>query len=221
MRYNLRPNLSYCVIDGQAIFLDIDEDRYFRLDGSLQDAFLAYVNAEGGNASCVGALVDRGILVPGSATDHHPDRIQPVSRSALELDTGSGPVGIVAILRVLAIVWRMRRQLARQRFKVVLDELVLYREMCQRHGTTPSCEAQTLDAARLFNRCRLYVPVSTSCLLDSLAMTRYLAANGITANIVIGVTRDPFAAHCWVQYGDVVLNDTVGNVTAHTPIRVI
>ena len=59
------------------------------------------------------------------------------------------------------------------------------------------------------------------CLLDSIALVRFLARRGLYAQLVFGVTDDPFSAHCWVQAGDLVLNDTVGDVSAHTPIRVI
>ncbi|AHE53694.1 hypothetical protein NX02_09870 [Sphingomonas sanxanigenens DSM 19645 = NX02] len=32
---------------------------------------------------------------------------------------------------------------------------------------------------------------------------------------------DPFAAHAWVQKGDVVLNDTAEQVNLYTPILVL
>jgi Transglutaminase-like superfamily len=35
---------------------------------------------------------------------------------------------------------------------------------------------------------------------------------------VFGVNADPFEAHCWVQAGSVVLNDTLGRVSSFTPI---
>jgi len=31
----------------------------------------------------------------------------------------------------------------------------------------------------------------------------------------------PFAAHCWVQYGDIVFNDRVEEVGGYTPIMVV
>ena len=36
-----------------------------------------------------------------------------------------------------------------------------------------------------------------------------------------GVTSEPFAAHCWVQAGDIVLNETLSDANAHTPIRMV
>jgi hypothetical protein len=35
---------------------------------------------------------------------------------------------------------------------------------------------------------------------------------------VFGVQARPFAAHCWVQKGEVVFNDTVEHVSGYTPI---
>jgi hypothetical protein len=38
---------------------------------------------------------------------------------------------------------------------------------------------------------------------------------------VFGVQSRPFAAHCWLQLGGVVLNDTVDHVKRYTPIMVV
>jgi hypothetical protein len=193
----LRPGLSYCLIDGHPIFLDIDEDRYFRLEGPQEAQFLAHTSAD--------ATAQAGIA-------------QPVW-SAIELATGPGPgsASVVAILQVSALTLRMRHQLHRRAFKDVLHDVV----RCREATTSQVDEARTLEAAGRFLRARLYVPVEPTCLLDSLALTAYLAARGVPANIVFGVTGAPFSAHCWVQAGDLVLNDTVGNAMAYMPIRVV
>lgn len=52
-------------------------------------------------------------------------------------------------------------------------------------------------------------------------MIIFLARRRLHASIVFGVTGDPFGAHCWVQTSDLVLSDTLGNATGHTPIRVV
>ena len=86
-------------------------------------------------------------------------------------------------------------------------------------------EAQTprrlLAGARLFASARIYTPVSPSCLLDSLSLIRFLSKRGLGAHLVFGVTHSPFSAHCWVQSGHWVLNDTVGNVHSYRPIRTV
>jgi hypothetical protein len=39
--------------------------------------------------------------------------------------------------------------------------------------------------------------------------------------LVFGAKLNPFAAHCWVQLEDVVLNDRTDNVAVFTPVGVI
>lgn len=223
MHHGLRHNLSYCMIDGHAIFLDIEKDRYFRLEKSLEDAFLAHVHADGGHQKCRDALIDHEILIPGPTADRcSPQRLAPPTRSLIELRAQPKRAEIAAILEVFAIVWRVRRQLRTRPLKETIEALTRYREGIRlTMASTDPVDARILAAASLFIRSRLYVPIETCCLLDSLALVRYLAGCGMSAKIVFGVTDDPFSAHCWVQAGDMVLNDTVGNALAHTPIRVI
>lgn len=223
MRYGLRHNLSYCMIDGHAIFLDIEKDRYFRLEKSLEDAFLGYVHTDGGHQGCRDALIDHGLLIPGPTADHcAPQQLAPPSQSLVELRLQPKRAEAAAVLEVFAIVWRVRRQLRTRPLKETIEALTRYREGSRlNRGPTDPVDAGILASASLFIRSRLYVPIETSCLLDSFALARYLAGRGMSARIVFGVTDDPFSAHCWVQAGNMVLNDTVGNALAHTPIRVI
>ncbi|GAB3309893.1 lasso peptide biosynthesis B2 protein [Luteimonas notoginsengisoli] len=222
MRYSLPYNLSYCLIDGHAIFLDINSDRYFRLSDALEAEFLAYVSGGEAGHACVDALVDREILVPDLSMRTRPPALPQPSRSALELEVRAGSARIAAIMQVFAIVLRTRRRLRNLSLCAVLDDVVRCRERHRSNAVgAEHRETRALDAAWRFVRARPYVPFETSCLLDSIALASYLAKNGVQANIAFGVTNDPFSAHCWVQVGDLVLNDTVGNATAHTPVRVI
>jgi hypothetical protein len=65
------------------------------------------------------------------------------------------------------------------------------------------------------------VPIPSVCLSDSIALLDLLARRGLAADLVFGVKLNPFAAHCWVQAGDVVLNETVECVRRHTEILVV
>jgi hypothetical protein len=56
------------------------------------------------------------------------------------------------------------------------------------------------------------------CLFDSLALHNFLSGYGVPVRWVFGVKRHPFLAHCWVQFGDVVCNDTLEHVWLFHPI---
>ena len=59
------------------------------------------------------------------------------------------------------------------------------------------------------------------CLHDSLSLLGFLATEGLSAQWVIGVKSNPFAAHSWVQRGDMVLNDQHERVRQFCPILVV
>ena len=60
-----------------------------------------------------------------------------------------------------------------------------------------------------------------ACLFESLVLLEFLACYGIFPRWIFGVRARPFAAHCWVQQGDVVLNDTLGHLARYTPIMMV
>jgi hypothetical protein len=226
MGYRLRKGLSYCRIDGHAIFLDIESDRYFRLSDGIEAAFTAFIEGGRNSEAELAALTKYKILTtaPRIEGNDESSSMTPPTHSAFELSGPSGSLSLPTLLEVSTLVLATRWALKTRRLVDVMESLVCYRlkhagqpQSLPKNSSTPL----VCDAANSFNRARLYVPVATSCLLDSLSMAKFLARRQIDASVVFGVTRDPFAAHCWVQVGDTVLNDTVGNVTAHTPIRIV
>lgn len=224
MRYQLRDHLHACVIGEHAVFLDVAEDRYFRLPEPFELAFVAHTANPDGEPPA--ALLANRILVPGEARHDNvcADQIDAPSRSALEMPGCATGSGIGAIPEVLALLWSCRRALRTRRFQCVLERAARDREQqCQASSrlSTPKCEQALLRAARLFLRARPYLPIQPCCLPDSLALTRFLARRGFRTRIAFGVTCEPFSAHCWVQADDLALNETVGYARMHTVIRVL
>lgn len=221
MRYRLRDQLSACVIGGHAVFLDVDADRYFRLPTEVERAFLAY--AANPLEAPASLLLEHGILVcAGQESDRLPENVAPPLRSALEMPpdpTGGAPLSIP---EVLATLLTCRRALRTQRFAQVLEGMTAYRERrCPEQPPGAPTEQAVLRAVRLFLHARPFIPIAPCCLPDSLALTRFLARRGLRSRLVIGVMSEPFSAHCWVQAGDLALNETVGYARAHTVIRVL
>ena len=69
-----------------------------------------------------------------------------------------------------------------------------------------------------FHRLRPSFPRAYLCRFDSLALMDFLATNGCHPLWVFGVRCEPFGAHCWVQDGEYVLNETLEVVREYTPI---
>jgi hypothetical protein len=65
------------------------------------------------------------------------------------------------------------------------------------------------------------LPLSAKCLLRSFLLLRQLRAAGEDALWVFGVRTWPFAAHCWLQAGEVVLDDDWERVRGYAPILTV
>lgn len=218
--YALPDHLSLCRSGDRLVFLDVDRDRYFSLPDPLDQALDAHLHGQPVPAPAMRRLVERGILIEseGPAVDARP-AIPPVQRSAMEAPPLDTPLRLADLAEVSALVIGTRIALKRRPLRRLLDGLS--RQRPGPTSVTEDLEPRLIRAVDTFRRARLFAPVPMRCLLDSIAMTRYLRRRDLHAHVVFGVASDPFSAHCWVQAGDIVLNDTAGNVTSHTPIRVV
>jgi len=226
MNYRLREDLSCCDVDGQMVFLDVAQDRYFKLIGPLEEAMRRYLAHEAIASTQLERLASTGILVRAedSKTWATTATIKRASRSAVEQPTAfvRHRLSLAVIWEVMAIVWATRRQLQTCSLSTILDKAIAYRsrKSGSRKAAAPTAlEDELLQATRQFAHARRYVPIEPICLLDSLSLLRFLSRRGLSANIVFGVQPEPFAAHCWIQAGDIVLNETLSDANAHTPIR--
>lgn len=199
-------------------------DRYFSLPARLEQAFEAHLHGDPIPEDVLHHLVECNVLMASHAIGSSDARanIDMPKRSALERTFSVPKLRLPVLLEVMLTVYWVRRQLRRRCISQVLDDFVVYalaRANSTRLGADDNNERALLGAADAFWRARLYLPVELTCLLDSLALARFLARRGLSSVIVFGVMRPPFAAHCWVQAGDMALSDTVGGIGTYTPIR--
>jgi len=223
---HLNADISFCELGGRLFFLDIQRDRYFQLSGTLEHSFLSYLKAPDDASIDISELVRHNLLKkPPTAWAWQPSEPEIASpgQSVLEAPCSDRRIPASVTRDVFIAVCMMRWQLKTRRLKSILQGLTAYRHThtSSAVGAEPECQQRLSEVATDFNRVRPYVPIETRCLIDSLSMIRFLARRGLYAHLVMGVTCDPFSAHAWVQHGPLVLNETVGTVEAHVPIRVI
>ncbi len=66
-----------------------------------------------------------------------------------------------------------------------------------------------------------WVPFQGVCLYRSFLLLNFLRHAGLGAVWAFGVRTWPFEAHCWLQAGDLVLDDHLDHVAGYTPILVV
>lgn len=86
-------------------------------------------------------------------------------------------------------------------------------------AVTPAAGLRGLVAA--FERILPWLPFQGVCLYRSFLLLRVLRWRGYDARWVFGVRTWPFNAHCWLQVGDVALDDTADHLEDLTPIMVV
>jgi hypothetical protein len=213
----LRSGLSCCVIDGKALFLDVVADRYFQLAPAANQAVLSLLTGTWPQQSQLADLHAMGIIDGCSeggklaAVDSAPPRKQATAVSE----------GHFSLPDVAQALWRQRRvemRLSRQSLEIVLSSVASAKSRISAIEAGLEAERRIL---RAFEYAKILRSGADRCLPRSIALSLCLSKAGIAADLIFGVRLGPFIAHCWVQRGGAVLNDTVEGVARFTPILVV
>ncbi|HEU4531632.1 MAG TPA: lasso peptide biosynthesis B2 protein, partial [Steroidobacteraceae bacterium] len=238
----LPAHVHVCADGDHVVFLDLKSDRYWALPAVSTRGFSAQVkrwsvrradddDAPSADAATLETLCARGLLcdeasglcdeasvassdggeVAGAPT---PRRDLTMTRSAAPRSTRLASFVYAATVAALtlkarglqhAVARTSQRRLARSRASSV-----------PRNDFDSAAE---LVAS--FERLRpLLFSARDACLFHSFALIEFLAQHDCYPHLLLGVRARPFAAHCWVQLDDTVLNDAVEHVSRYTPIMV-
>lgn len=208
--------MCYCAVGDRLVFLDITRDQYF----CLQDAAAARLSETIGTAGGQGAIDAMGASGMVGVDSRGPLHVCPPVPDPVHsaLDRGPGQASMRDILHLFLLLLRTRRAISAGRLTLVLDAIETVKNS---RRLEPIREEELGAISALVRAIDLVVRVHDNCLVRSLSIARLLGARGLACDLVFGVKLEPFAAHCWVQSGDVLLNDRPDNVRSFTPILVI
>lgn len=226
---------SYCVI------LDVKQDRYFCIESSAFNDLkpwlrsgsdcpecLNYLKTPTQNTSASVAplardLVTRGLLTEErtDANEHLVPHFECANASLVSPGPSKGNWSSLARLHKFSTACtRAHRALQHHRFEDTIKRVRSRTEAGKfRHIVFDLHKAKRL--VRDFLSLRPLFPRKYLCLFDSLALLEFLSMYGLHPSWVFGVQPDPFEAHCWLQYENVVLNDTMEVVSMYTPIMTV
>ncbi len=235
--YLLSPHTHICRTAFHWVLLDLDRDKYFTIHKQYFDGLGPYIRGwidciesnavepatlRDPPADLVNELLQSGNLTTDSVTG------RPI-RPALQLpkrsvSTALEPLRATSAARYGVAFLRASMKADRLLTRAHISQTVRYvYERKQKHATQRKhfdfSEARRLYSA--FAALRPFYPRDYLCLFDSLAFLEFLCGYGLFPAWVFGVTSDPFKAHCWVQQGEVVLNDSVERAGAYVPIMTV
>jgi Transglutaminase-like superfamily len=232
-RYLLSEHVHLCVTGDQVVLLDLATDQYVALDLALSRSISAMVRgwpaveqtgeprrSSDGTATAQ-RMQARGLLTtdPRHGKDAAPATIPLPSVSLFDVQDAEEPAirsNHVRAFAMSAVVAALKlRGLSIRR---VVRAVTRRREARMARAVPFDPKAVSKLVAVFFRLRPFFFTGHNACLFESLALIDYLSRFGLFPHWTFGVQVAPFAAHCWVQQGDVVLNDSVENVRRYTPI---
>ena len=235
--YELAPHVFACATGRHCMFLDLMGDRYLSVPRDQLDELAPQIRnwqlpeyppaprapfTE--RAEIAQELLAAGILVrcnePATPGQSNSQPIPLARASVLNGKTPRTTLKSQSWLTIFAaLFWAdfALRSLSLLRIVKRISKITT----STRGSRTSHSPANAATFTAGFLNARPWYPHDYLCLFDSLALVRYLATQGINARWVFGVREDPFAAHCWVQHGDLILNDHLDRVKTYAPIMIV
>jgi hypothetical protein len=220
---HLAPNVFSAEIDNRCVLLDLAQDRYVALGAAATRALNALVGArDDGEAMAVAGrhraeLIARGIVTDQGAPRHNPAVPTPCASVAAGDLGRSPPVGAAQALGALRALTEVDFVLRRRSFEQFVSWL--RRQKARRRGSRRIGDLR--EEIEGFHAIRPWFPASSICRLDAPALALKLWRAGRDVHLVFGVRLEPFGAHCWVQQGEAVLNDSLDLVAQYSAIMAI
>ncbi|OJU23298.1 MAG: hypothetical protein BGN95_08270 [Sphingomonas sp. 66-10] len=215
----LRTGISHRTFADCAIILDIDRDRYWRVGRDLAMGLDWIAGRRAGPiAPETCSRLDDLQLTERAITSRtlQPDDLPPAKASAAEGGIADDGWRIAAAIEVGLLCAEARLVVRSRPLKSIIDRLRSARGRALKRS-----KGNIIPLAKAFEHHRGLVPLPRKCLPDSLAFLAFAARRAHFPHLVFGVEAWPFAAHCWVQSADVVLNDALDHARSFSPILTV
>ncbi len=238
-RYFLAPHAYASIHSNELFILDLKKDKYISIDlqscVGLPEVIAGWPLAPApvfdvaadidaplpqDAMSTLAALVERGLVVQNEMAAARDERIEAL---AVEREWGgdlSAPrIGLSDVssfakacalakvrLRLHSLEYLVRRSLERNRaFRIATCDIGREEAVWEVIGKHAYLRPWFYSATDM-------------CVFECLVLLEFLAQFHFSIDWVFGVRADPFAAHCWLQFGNCVVNDTIENVSRFSPI---
>lgn len=234
-RYCLMPHIYGCASEHGAVFLDINNDQYYFFDPVQWSSISPLIEGtppvpSNSKIICspsvqieqVSQLIKLNIITNKYELGKSFRQILPhPPQSSLEqLSIMNEPK--FTWRHIIAIFYSGIITLAELHLlplkKIILRLQALRRRRHRINRSDQDTQKKLIYLARIYDQLRPILPKNRICLYDSLVFYRFCSIYRVYPTIVFGVTMYPFAAHCWVQSGEYILNDYPQNIKRYNPI---
>lgn len=205
----LAPHLHAVAVGQDVVVLDLAADAYFCLPGARRAVGLSRDRRSlNPSAQAEAELRGAGMIVDVATSSR--DLPGPVRHDLLSAQASALRWRDVAAL--LGCTWDLFRLYRGRSLPAILAATSAPLR------DTDQIDAHLIDLVGRFRLGVIWIPAPAKCLARSFLLLRFLQRHGRNARWVFGVRTWPFGAHCWLQVGDVALDEAADLAAEHTPI---
>jgi hypothetical protein len=239
-RYWLSAHAHVCRTRDHVVLLDLKRDEYLGISESDSERLARYVDSwpmHGGASSIAAAeflaandeivaqLLALDLLTSDRAAGRAaaPPRVEePETELIYGYRVPRVPITWRSVLNGTRATLTARRLLRRRSlYDAVIHTLRRVSRIADRRNENVNLD-RLREHVAVFRRLRPFLATARdACVFDSLTLNEYLAAHAFYPKWIFGTRTSPFAAHCWLQIGHTVLNDSPENARQFTPIMVL
>jgi transglutaminase superfamily protein len=234
-KYYLKEHAFIRKVRRHWIILDAHHDEYYCIPAALFSSIAPLIHGSDqechsdtsdsacrreGVAEIETELVSRGVLGLFEERRENPSESNLMTpTSVLRIDSGRIPAASrMAMLPTFLLACAIAdRRLRNHTFESTI-------QAARARRTRNACDAIPFDITRaqwlvsVFESLRLWYPRAYLCMFDSFALLEFMALHRLYPLWTFGVSSDPFQAHCWLQAGNIAINDSLSRISYYTPI---
>lgn len=234
-RFLLSRHVYFCRVRDGLVLLDLRSQKYLGIGNADARRLVSHVDGLSGNAThaedstskdcgeLLRSLESRGLLTRRPDAGKKCVELVVPRLSAMEFygRTDDDPsISLLDLARFLRALISVAARVKLHSLERIVEAL---NSKKARFRASRSCDETTVrHLLKKFLVLRALTYTSREkCLFDSLVLHGFLTRSGVESTWVIGVSTQPFSAHCWVQHGGTVLNDTLEHTRLYSPILAV
>lgn len=207
-------------VGGQIVFLDVARNKYLAVAREILAPFLV---REDERQRFTRAQIERAATAlqrvgwPSARVDSASLALTSHNQATRSLELS--PLKSTRLVNSRAAISLLRAacRLKRQHLAEIVELRLAHRAKIAR----PSSPKRVIERSLAFAAWRPLASGKDRCLCDSFALSMYLGRDGKDVDWVFGVSAPFFLAHCWLQMGDLVLNDSIEHTRQYAPIMIV
>ena len=214
MPWRLAPRRHAAVSGADLVLLDIDEGAYACVPGgaALVRSCGSRFEFDLDGVDLATDLEAAGLIIPGFGLSGLP----AIPRPSVHLGLEPGQVTLAQGARLVGGLLHLARHFHGRSFASLIAVSGRRRRIAT-DARDPRLQAE----AAAFQTLLPWIPGQGLCLYRSFLLLRMLNGAGLDAIWVFGVRTWPFAAHCWLQVGETVVDDDLDHVAGYAPILAV